>query len=156
MFLIRNLHRHRETTALVIDLFQNPGQLFRLAFAKHRILHGQLQRILLRKSDIRLLEQIVLHRRILPQLQQDAVPVNLRQLLRVILGGQMKTLIELDHHRHIWKKLLLDFSFRPEYVLLLDQPVRRNIDAQKIFPLRSRNLLHRNLLIQIPQSRIQF
>ena len=38
----------------VIDLFQDPGQLFRLAFAKHRILHGQLQRILLRKSDIRL------------------------------------------------------------------------------------------------------
>ena len=86
MFLIRNLHRHRETAALVIDLFQNPGQLFRLAFAKHRILHGQLQRILLRKSDIRLLEQIVLHRRILPQLQQNTVPVNLRQLLRVILG----------------------------------------------------------------------
>ena len=68
----------------------------------------------------------------------------------------MKTLIELDHHRHIRKKLLLDLSFRPEYVLLLDQPVRGNIDAQKIFPLCSRDLLHRNLLIQIPQSRIQF
>ena len=147
MFFISYLHFYGEPTTLIINLFQDANQFFSLAFAQHGIFHNEIQLSVLVKIYICMFEQIVLHRRIFPQFQQNAVTVDFHQLLRCVLRRQLKTLVEFNDHGGIREKLLLDFSFHPENILFLYQPFRRNINAQKVLPLRRRNLIHRHLLI---------
>ncbi len=155
LLFIGKFHLHRDRTTLVIYFFQNPRKLPALFPAKHRIFQCQ-QQFIRRKGHIRPPEQAVFYRGRLLQFQQDALSVSVHQLLRVILRRERKVLIKLDDHRHIREKLSPDLPLHPKYILLVDQMVRRDINAQKILPSGTRHLLHGDVLKQILQPGIQF
>ena len=119
---IGNRYLYGYSATLVIYFLQNPGKLLRLPLPQHRILHGQLQ-LIPRKGHIRPLKEVILHRGIFPQFRQNTVPIDIHQLLGIILGREMKMLIKLDYHWHIGKKLFLNLFLHPEYVFFLNQAV---------------------------------
>ncbi len=65
-------------------------------------------------------------------------------------------LIKLNDNGHIREKLFPDLPFHPEHILFMNQMLGGDINAQKILPPGARHLLHRNVLKQVMQSRIQF
>ncbi len=128
------------------DLLQDTGKLRGFAPGKHRILYGKPQFIFLREGNVRPFQQVIFHRAVLPQLQQNALPVGVHQLLRGILPGQMKTLVKF--HQDIVGREKLFFYFRLHFIdrLFGDQVVTGNGGPDIASVFRGGDLFHQNLL----------
>ncbi len=155
LLLISHIYLYRNPAALIIYFLQNARQFSRFLPAKHRILQGKLHPFPL-KSHVGPLEKTVLHRRSLFQFQKNTFSVRIHQLLRIVLGGKCKALVELDNDRHVRKKLPPDFPLYSKHILLADQMICSNVNTQKILPLGARHSLHCDIFEQILQSCIQF
>ena len=93
---------------------------------------------------------------VLLQLQQDAVPVDLQELLRVILGRKTVFFIYFDGYVTSGEKLLLNLLLHRKNRILLYQSLTGQIDPHKVLLLRCRHPLYPGLLKQAFQLAVQF
>ena len=85
----------------------------------------------------------------LPDLRQDALPIQPHQFFRIVLLRKHKLFIYFDDQILPRKKLLLDLLFHGIDLFLLDQPLTSDIDAQQIPAPGGSDPLHHYLLEQV-------
>ena len=146
MFLIGSQNFYRKATTVIVDFIQNPHQLFRFFFSKDRIFYRQHHFSIGRITNVCILKKVILYRRIIPQFQQNAFPIDIHQLFRRILRGKMELLVNANDHRCTWEKLLLHFLLNGKNIRFLNQPVGRYVDSQEILSFGRRDPLHICLL----------
>ena len=83
------------------------------------------------------------------ELQQDAVPIDLKKGFPVKLRGKMESFIEPDRNVHAGKKLFLNLFLDSEHILFQDQAAALQIDAHEVLRTRRGHPLHLRLLKQI-------
>ncbi len=80
-----NLAMNGKTAPVVEDFFHNPAKFRRLALSEYGVLYGQPYLFAAGKVNIRSLKQMIFHRTVLPQFQQDTVLIYIHQLFGGIL-----------------------------------------------------------------------
>ena len=90
------------------------------------------------------------------QFQQDAFPVNLQKLFRVILGRKTIFFIYFNSDIATGEKLLFDLLFHRKNIFLLYQTIAGQINPHKILLFRSRYPFYTGLLKQTFQLVFQF
>ena len=74
-----------KSTPFIKDLLQDTDQFILPASCRNRIINGQMDLPLVRIGNICPFENIIFYRTVILQFKQNAVPVQLHQLLRRIL-----------------------------------------------------------------------
>ena len=152
---VGHLHPALQAAALHQYLLKHPHKLRFLASVQHGVVYGQQNLPRLRVGNLRCPKGIVFDMAVLPQLRQDALPVSLHQILRRILGGELKALKYPHLQKGMGKKLALDRFLRGPDVLLQYQAGAEQIDGEPVPLPGGGHPLHRRLLQHVAQCPLQ-